>query len=340
MEPQDFSLDDIRSTIERTLLVAEHHGMVSETARGWQYSEGSQTISYDPQTEELTFSDAQTGESLHWRNGEILGDPQLDSEQIASFQQLEQWLDSQLVPQNVELEAYFTEESFPDADAAASLMQTTEKLFEHYATIGEPAFRMVEGSPIDYYQVNIGEANYFISRNEDTGQYNLQRNETDLNLNPVQCMTQQDVAAWAAIESWLDESASYKPTASAENMTYWDTHSTQLAEIEPIAERFLNFQEAIGESGIDLDRHLYGTEIGDYQISYLQETGRIEICRGSDNLAQPGNLNQQDVEFFRSVAVWLDEREQGSHLNNSANQSTQQSAQPTHNTNQDADFER
>jgi hypothetical protein len=358
---QDFDFDDIRSALERTLLVAQQQGMVSQTEQGWQYAEGFQTISYDPQTGALSLSDTQTGQVLDWKNGELQGNPQLDSEQLAEFQQLEQWLDSQFVPQDIELEDYFSENHLPDVEEATHLMQSAERLFEHYASSGEPAFKTVEGSPIDYYQVDVGNLNYFISRNEDTGQYNLQRHDTDLNLNPVQCVTDQDITAWAEVDRWLDEFAVYadrltstpsahhqadgfvipaEPVDSAERMTYWETHSAQLAEIEPIAERFLSFQESVGEAGVDLDRHLYGTEIGDYQISYLQETGKVEIYRGANNLAEPGNLNQQDVEFFRSVAVWLDGRDSTTQLGEALSDPFGQVTTYPTDPKQDFDFDR
>jgi len=191
--------DQLRSTLERTFALAQDWGMVSATAQEWQYRDHEHLLIYNPATEDLQFINTQTDETLSWQDGELIGTVQLTTDQWAEFQELSEWLDLQEVPQSAEIGTVRS----PSGEEISALESTAAQLFEYYASQEIPAYKLSEDSTIHYYSVEVDGMTYCLSRDDATGDYNLQREETGLDVRSHQGITPRDIQTWLDIEQWL-----------------------------------------------------------------------------------------------------------------------------------------
>lgn len=306
MDSQTLDAEQLRTTLERTLFMAEQRGLVCGTESGWEHQDGPLVISYCPSTDVLQFINQATSQILSWQGEHLVESAQITPQQAAEFQDLSAWLDREGVPTFVNL-AEWEDAQLPMPEDLASLNQTAEQLFEHYAAQGEPAFKLSADATIDYYNIELSGNNYFLSRDEASGSYNLQRQDTNLSLSNPHTVTRQDVEIWAGVADWLaSEAVEAQPETGSS--TYWEQHQMQLGQITPVAEQFLSFQESIGETWID-PGELYSTSVGQYTIGYAPDTEQTLVHRGEVDLQEVGCITQQDIEFFQSLGQWLDERE-------------------------------
>lgn len=191
--------DQLRSTLERTFVLAQEWGMVSATAQEWRYRDHEHLLIYNPATEDLQFINTQTDETLFWQDGELIGTVQLTTDQWAEFQELSEWLDLQEVPQLAEIGTVRS----PTLEDITALESTAAQLFEYYASQEIPAYKLSEDSTIHYYSVEVNGMTYLLSRDDATGDYNLQREETELDVRSQQGITSRDIQTWLDIEQWL-----------------------------------------------------------------------------------------------------------------------------------------
>ncbi len=203
--------EQLRSTLEQTFALVQHWGMVSVTAQEWRYRDQEHLLIYHSATEDLQFINTQTDKTLSWQEGELIGNVQLTTDQWVEFQELSEWLDSQEVPQFVEIGAGRS----PASEEIAALESTAAQLFEYYANQEVPAYKLAEHSTIHYYSVEVDGMTYLLSRDDATGEYNLQREESDLDLRSHQSITQRDIQTWIEIEEWL--STQIRPDSYLEN---------------------------------------------------------------------------------------------------------------------------
>ncbi|UIE38873.1 hypothetical protein [Leptodesmis sichuanensis] len=210
--------DQLHSILERTFALAQEWGMVSATEQEWRYQDHEHLLIYNPATEGLQFINTQTNETLSWQNGELIGNIQLTTDQWAEFQELSEWLDSQEVPQSVEIGTVRS----PSSEEIIALESTAAQLFEYYASQEISAYKLSEDSTIHYYSVEVDGITYLLSRDDATGEYNLQREESDLDLRSHQGITPRDIQTWLEIEKWL--SAQIKLDSYSEDFG-WDTDS-------------------------------------------------------------------------------------------------------------------
>jgi hypothetical protein len=168
----------LRSTLERTFAFAQDLGMVAMTENEWRYCDQEHMLIYDPVTQELQFINTQTDEQLYWCNEALTGNFQPTADQWAEFQELSEWLDAQGVAPSVELGSMPP----PVVESTTILAATAAQLFEYYASQEVPAYKLSENRTIHYYSVAVDGLTYRLSRDDATGDYNLQREETELDV--------------------------------------------------------------------------------------------------------------------------------------------------------------
>ena len=217
----------LRSTLERTFAFAQELGMVAMTENEWRYCDQEHMLIYDPVTQELQFINTQTDEYLYWGNDTLTGNFQPTADQWAEFQELSEWLDAQGVAQSVELSLIPP----PAISSSDRLASTAAQLFEYYASQEVPAYKLAEDSTIHYYSVAVDGLTYRLSRDDATGNYNLQREETGLDVQSHQGITQQDRQIWLDIEQWLLEFVGIGSSQSSiwENFD-WESGSESIVE--------------------------------------------------------------------------------------------------------------
>ena len=182
---------------------------------------------YDPVTQELQFINTQTDEHLYWGNDTLTGNFQLTENQWAEFQELSEWLDDQGVAPSVELGSMPP----PVVESTTILASTAAQLFEYYASQEVPAYKLAEDSTIHYYSVAVDGLTYRLSRDDATGDYNLQREETGWDVQSHQGITQRDRQTWLDIEQWLLEFVGIGSSQSSiwENFD-WESGSESIVE--------------------------------------------------------------------------------------------------------------
>jgi hypothetical protein len=220
--------DQLRTTLERTFVLAQDWGMVSAAEREWRYRDQEHLLIYNPATEGLQFINTLTDETLSWQDGELIGNVQLTTDQWAEFQELSEWLDSQEVPQSVEISTVRS----PTSEEIAALESTATQLFEYYASQEISAYKLSEDSTIHYYSVEVSGMTYLLSRDDTTGDYNLQREGSDLDLRSKQGITQRDLQAWLEIGEWLSDFVEMKPDYPSE-WEVFDREKQPNSVIEP-----------------------------------------------------------------------------------------------------------
>jgi hypothetical protein len=217
----------LRSTLERTFAFAQELGMVAMTENEWRYCDQEHMLIYDPVTQELQFINTQTDEHLYWGNDTLTGNFQPTADQWAEFQELSEWLDAQGVAQSVKLSLIPP----PAISSSDRLASTAAQLFEYYASQEVPAYKLAEDSTVHYYSVAVDGLTYRLSRDDATGNYNLQREETGLDVQSHQGITQQDRQIWLDIEQWLLEFVGIGSSQSSiwENFD-WESGSESIVE--------------------------------------------------------------------------------------------------------------
>jgi hypothetical protein len=189
----------LRSTLERTFAFAQELGLVAMTDSTWRYRDQEHLLIYHPTTQEFQFINTQTDENLYWCNDILTGNFQPTANHWAEFQELSEWLDTQGAAPSVDIGSMP-----PPAIASPDLMAATAaQLFEYYASQEVLAYKLSEDSTIHYYSVAVDGLTYRLSRDDATGAYNLQRAETELDVQSHQSITPRDVEIWLEIEQWL-----------------------------------------------------------------------------------------------------------------------------------------
>lgn len=302
-----FAEADLRNLLERTLFTAQERGLVSQTQQGFQHQDGPLVLSYDPHWDELSLVDQSTQQVFRWQGEQVIQSGSLSAQQLAEFSELSDDLDHLGVPATVDLSR--TEPpDLPNSDGIAALAQTAQQLFEHYAQAGEPAFKLSAEAQVHYYSIELNGLNYFLSRDDASGSYNLQREDTGLGLTPPQGISQVDLQAWAGVADWLVQQTGWAEAEAehdADGSTYWELHEQQLNQILPTAQQFLSFQESVGESWFAPGER-YTTAVGPYQIGYDPNENRYFVQRGEIDLAQVGCITAQDLNYFAQLQSWLD----------------------------------
>lgn len=90
-------------------------------------------------------------------------------------------------------------------ERAEQIAPIAQQLFELYVAQGETAYKETPLSSEHTYRVNLGEICYLVSRDDATMVYNVQREDTNLNLQTCNGITTQDVQRWQSIQGWLDQ---------------------------------------------------------------------------------------------------------------------------------------
>jgi hypothetical protein len=198
-DPDAHPSELLYATLQRTLALAQEWGMVSTTEQEWRYRDGEHLLIYDPTTQELQFINTQTDENWHWCEGKLADDAPLTDEQWAEFEELSEWLDTQGSAELIEIQ---TVRSRTSEDIVA-LESTAAQLFEYYASQRVPAYQLSKDSTIHYYSMEVDGMTYLLSRDDATGEYNVQREESGLDLRSRQGITQHDIQTWREIEEWL-----------------------------------------------------------------------------------------------------------------------------------------
>jgi hypothetical protein len=88
---------------------------------------------------------------------------------------------------------------------AQEIARIAEQLFEYRAAKGRPPIQTPSFSTERIYRVQVANISYQLSRDEVTGAYNVRREDTQLNLQTRQNLTQEDVQNWRMVRLWLEQ---------------------------------------------------------------------------------------------------------------------------------------
>lgn len=351
-QEQEQRAEELRSILERTFAVAQARGLIQpldQKLELWGYQSQEHTLIYAPETDVFWVATNDGAWRVNWQGQEPISDinSEITSEQFREFQQLKQWLDRQQVPQEVSLtqtqqQAVQQWQQQQQDQLAANAQQTArleaiaavaERLFEHYASQGEAAYKLAPDSTEHIYRFAMDDRVYFISRDDATGTYNISKSGSEMNLRTGQGITQNDVQVWTTIGEWLTErerliaEAQQAPSWSD---TYWSQQEAKANQILPIAERAFAYQEARAAIRYDADRQSYITsgKTGEYEVGYAPVSDTFWVQRGDQvivaatdhfhnydrkahtwqaaGLENIEQITEQDVQRFTELSAWLD----------------------------------
>ncbi|MDX2244956.1 MAG: hypothetical protein NW224_30135 [Leptolyngbyaceae cyanobacterium bins.302] len=335
-QEQEQRAEALRSILERTFAAAQVRGLIQpldEQSELWGYQSKDQTLVYAPETDVFWIASNDGEWRVNWQGQQPISDinSEITTEQFIEFQQLKEWLDSQNVPQEVDLaqtclqatQQWQEKQSLQSNDQpnvqngkVSAVAAVAERLFEYYASQGEAAYKLTPESTEHIYKFVMDDRVYLVSRDDATGAYNVGRQGSPMNLRNREGVTETDVQIWAAIGEWLTERERLIAEAQQSSSwtdTYWSQQEAKANQILPIAERIFAYQEARGVVSYDAERQSYVArgKAGEYEVGYAPMTDTFWVQRGEDIIvAAIDYLHHYDRQSQRWQAEGLEHIEQ------------------------------
>jgi hypothetical protein len=306
-QEQEHRATEIREILERTLTLVQSAGLMEWSGNGWLYQGEEQTLFYNPDSDQLSVFNNDGFWHLSWHEALFIPDAgtQISNAQLEEFRELGRWLDTQNELQTLDYSGSLT---------------TAARLFEQYAADGETAFKTSVESSEHFYRIEVDETSYWISRDDVTGTYSLQREDGVP-------LAESDNALWADIDWWLEEldrAQSQLPTTFPE-APYWEQQTLWANQLLPQAEYVFAFHTAQNDLHYDSITQSYLAETGDYQVGYSSLIDRFWIDRegeriisidqysqlqGNENWNLPqlndlGEMKPTDISWFSAWSNWL-----------------------------------
>lgn len=344
-QEQEQKANKIRPILERTFALAQQYGWIEPTSdECWQYQGDKHTLVYDPDSDALWIEANDSDWRINFHEQAFVPEPdtQITQAQLQDFQALQDYLEQQDIAGDTDLrtvqqqaQQHWNQVHAVTEDDRASLASTAEQLFEYYASQGEAAYKLSPESTEYFYQVAVEDKVYIVSRDDKIGSYNLQREGTRLDLSIGQGVTQENVKTWTDIEAWIAEyqRLTNKDIQASKNgweETYWSQQEDRANTLLAIAEAIFTHQEDKGEVHLDEARQAYVTTVSNYEVGYSTHTDTLWVQRDDtvlvsasghnqnsnaeewwqlEGLSDLGEIRLQDIDYFRSLAAWLQAKE-------------------------------
>lgn len=313
-QEQERRAAEIFLILEKTLVIAQNQNLLQQTNQGWCYRGSEQTLTCDPESEQLSIVANDHSWQLDWHEGLFVrsAETHITDQKLAEFRELARWLETE------EERSRQTELSESQAEM---LLSNAANLFEYYASQEDIAFKFSADSAEHFYRVQIEGEVYLIGRDDQSGLYSLQREDGA-------ALSATDIHSWQQVETWLQQLTGQSPMQTPHAAApYWEQQTIQANALLLDAQALFAFYEQVGTIEHDSVRQSHIATIENYTIGYSSPSDVFWLERNDERLVSAthyqqhrdspgahwhlselhdlGNIAQEDVRRLREWRTWL-----------------------------------